>query len=535
MNLENKQFGAYQLIRLLGRGGMAEVWLGRQLNLNREVALKLIADTANEHQLAERFAREAQALARLDHPGILPVIDYGTGDGYLYLVMPFVAGGSLQHRLEEASLSRGQIIEIFGWLLNGLKYAHKQGIIHRDLKPANILLHGDGRAVIADFGIAKDEHENVALTKVGFTMGSPEYMAPEQFMGEADYRSDLYSMGVMLYQLLTRHVPYTGSSLWAIGQSHMKEPVPLPHPLVPPSLEGFLRKALSKLPEERFQTAAQMEETFREVVKPSSHTAVLQTSNSFQQVVSLTATGRGETYNLAPAYGVQQDWPEEGTVSLGLGVLPPLSPSQPVAVPAPPPEPPREAGTVSLPQEASPEGSTRQRLKWLAAVVTLLTVVVCLAGLVMLTTSPGNNSKSASNSNLTASASTPTKDVTLPANNSGADRPSLRIPLDPLNGTAVKGELVIVDNGNDTVSVTLTASELAPGLHSSHIHEGSCQAQGPIRFPLPDLEADETGKAISSVILRVGFATLTNGKYYLNIHNQPGTPTYVSGCGEINT
>ena len=261
MKLENMQFGTYKLISLVGRGGMAQVWLANQLTLNREVAVKVIpenSDMNDEGHLTERFAREARSVARLDHPNILPVIDYGSAEGYLYLVMPYVRGGSLQERLKKEPMVRAQAFEIFEQILNGLAFAHHQGILHRDLKPANILLHLDGRAVIADFGVAKALNDDMGLTQTGLTVGSPEYMAPEQFMGRSEFRSDLYSMGVILYRLLTGRSLYTGTTTWEIGMRHMNDPLPLPSPQVPPGMEAFLAKALHKRPEERYASAEEM-------------------------------------------------------------------------------------------------------------------------------------------------------------------------------------------------------------------------------------------------------------------------------------
>ncbi len=261
MQLENKQFGNYRLTKLLGRGGMAEVWLAMQVTLNREVALKVLNQRQDtENNFVQRFEREAQAVARLEHPVILPVIDYGQSDGYLYIVTPYIRGGNLQEQINRQPLSRGHAFDLFDRVLGGLAFAHRKGILHRDLKPSNILLHEDGRPIIADFGLAKTltQSIDVSLTETGVILGSPAYMAPEQFMGYADVRSDLYSMGVILYQLLTGHIPYSGTTALEIGMRHMNDPLPLPHPQVPPALEAFLAKALQKHSENRFATAEEM-------------------------------------------------------------------------------------------------------------------------------------------------------------------------------------------------------------------------------------------------------------------------------------
>lgn len=270
MQLQNKQFGNYQLISLIGRGGMSEVWLANQLTLGRQVAIKVIQeDTVEEDQsvFVARFEREARSVAKLDHPNILSVIEYGNADGYLYLVMPYVRDGSLQDKMRQAPLTRAEAFAIFERILDGLSYAHRSGIVHRDLKPANILLYPDGRPVIADFGVAKTLNETTNLTQVGTTVGSPDYMAPEQFMGHADYRSDLYSMGVILFCMLTGKTLYSGSSAWEIGLHHMNTPLPIPNPSVPPALEAFLLKALSKRPTDRFTNADEMGAAFNEAIR----------------------------------------------------------------------------------------------------------------------------------------------------------------------------------------------------------------------------------------------------------------------------
>lgn len=270
MSLENLQLGGYRLISLLGKGGMAEVWLGEQLRLNRQVAIKIISETsplADTGHLVERFEREAHSIARLDHPNILSVLDYGKAEGYLYLVMPYVRQGSLQNWLRHETLSRTQAFSLFEQVLSALSYAHRAGIVHRDLKPGNILLHEDGRVLLADFGLAKPLNDNLGLTAIGAVVGSPEYMAPEQFMGYADYRSDLYSMGVILYRLLTGRALYSGTSAMELGMNHLNAPLPLPTPLIPSALEPFLAKALHKRPEHRFATAEEMAGAFHYAVQ----------------------------------------------------------------------------------------------------------------------------------------------------------------------------------------------------------------------------------------------------------------------------
>lgn len=263
MKFENKEFGTYRLLNLIGNGPTAQVWLANHTILNRSVVLKLLCDP--ESTRLERFRQEVQLLGQLEHPNILPVVDYGPTEGYLYIVMPLVAGGTLQEYLRHQSLSRGHAFEVFGQLLNGLSQAHRKGIVHANLKPSNVMLHADGRVAITDFGLAATlgMNEDVSKTLTGTVLGSPEYMAPEQFLGNSELRSDLYSSGVVLYELLTGHPPYEGTSAWELGMRHLNDPLPLPHPLIPASFESFFTRALHKRPARRFDSVEEMALAFR--------------------------------------------------------------------------------------------------------------------------------------------------------------------------------------------------------------------------------------------------------------------------------
>lgn len=268
MFLENVRFGGYKLKSMIGKGGVAEVWLADQLALDREVALKVLPSelvSGEGADFIDRFKREAQAIGKLDHPGILAVFDYGEADGYLYLVMPLARGGNLRSRVRRKALKPTEIGSIFDNIVSGAAHAHAHGIIHRDLKPANILLNEEGRAFIGDFGIAKTMDNSATLTQAGLILGSPSFMAPEQFMGYADVRSDIYSLGLILFFMLTGRKLYTGRMPFEIGNRHLNEPLPLPDPQVPPEYEPFLRKALAKKPDDRFQTATEMLKAFRAI------------------------------------------------------------------------------------------------------------------------------------------------------------------------------------------------------------------------------------------------------------------------------
>jgi tRNA A-37 threonylcarbamoyl transferase component Bud32 len=260
--LEGARLGAYELIERVGSGGMAEVYRARQLSaFGREVAVKVIRQGFSEDPLfRQRFLREAQAIAKLSHPHILPLIEFGEERAVLYLVMPYFSGGMLRSLLErvQGPLPLKDSVEILGQLCDAMQYAHEQGIVHRDIKPQNVLIQRGKHLLLADFGIARDTSDE-RLTMTGAGVGTVEYMAPEQAMGKGDQRSDVYSLGVLLYQMLCGQVPFTGSSPMEIL---MKQATELPPPIrqVNPTLsaevERVVNKALEKDPRDRFQSAA---------------------------------------------------------------------------------------------------------------------------------------------------------------------------------------------------------------------------------------------------------------------------------------
>src|SRR5579885_2236243 len=214
-DMAGKRLGDYELIERIGGGGMAEVYRARQLTaFGREVALKVIrTDLSASDEFRARFLREAQAISRLSHPNILPLIEFGEERETLYLVMPLVREGTLRDliRQREGALPLEEAVTLFLQLCSAVQYAHEQGIIHRDIKPQNVLLQQHTHVLLADFGIARDNAET-RITREGAGLGTIEYMAPEQAIGQADKRSDIYSLGVVLYQLLTGVVPYSGST-----------------------------------------------------------------------------------------------------------------------------------------------------------------------------------------------------------------------------------------------------------------------------------------------------------------------------------
>ena len=252
----------YTIEREFGRGGMATVYLARDLKHDRLVALKVLRPDVAMMLGQERFLREIHLTASLSHPNILPLYDSGEAQGQLYYVMPFIAGGSLRARLErERQLPMDVALRITREVGSALAHAQHLGIIHRDIKPENILL-SEGQAVVADFGIARAlaSAEETRLTETGMAIGTPAYMSPEQATGERniDARSDVYALGCVLYEMLTGSPPYTGATVQAITARKLSEPVPKVHIVregVTPAVERAIERALAKVPADRFSTS----------------------------------------------------------------------------------------------------------------------------------------------------------------------------------------------------------------------------------------------------------------------------------------
>ena len=279
--LNGRTLGTCTLQNLLGRGGMGAVYLAQQSRPRRTVAVKvllpeLFSNQTGFSEFLARFRREADAIAALDHINIMPIYEYGEQDRLAYLVMPYVSGGTLRDVVaKRGKLPLSEATTIIEQAAAALDYAHQHGIIHRDLKPGNIVFHADGRLLLTDFGIAKVLNEpasaNVAamqtLTATGMLIGTPEYLSPEQATGAPlDNRSDIYSLGIVLFQLLSGRVPFTGTTPVAVAIKHATEGPPSLsqiNPDVPPGVEQVIMKALAKKPEHRYATAGDFARALR--------------------------------------------------------------------------------------------------------------------------------------------------------------------------------------------------------------------------------------------------------------------------------
>jgi serine/threonine-protein kinase len=259
-SLIGQRIGNYEIVSKLGAGGMATVYRARQISIERDVAIKIIkGDLADSQDFVQRFEREAKTIAALDHPHILKLFDYGQSGDLLYLVMEIKTGGSLDQVLRQKPLSSGQLVKIVFQIASALDHAHKRGIVHRDLKPQNILLDENGNAFLTDFGIAKlMGTQIISLTASGMAMGTPAYMSPEQWLGQAvDSRADIYAFGIMLYEMIGGRIPFTAETPYALMHMHVNEPPPplsQYRPDVLPGVQRVIEKAIAKRPDDRFQT-----------------------------------------------------------------------------------------------------------------------------------------------------------------------------------------------------------------------------------------------------------------------------------------
>lgn len=254
--------GPYRVVEQVGRGGMATVYKAHHAALARYVAIKVLPEfLAGEEGFKERFQQEAVAVAKLRHPNILAVFDYGDADGTAYIVNEFVDGGTLSDQLG-SPLPVDYVVSTLRPIASALDYAHARGILHRDIKPSNILMNMEGTPVLGDFGLAKMMERGPGLTQAGMIVGTPEYMSPEQCSGEGvASAADIYSLGVVAYQMLTGQLPFMAATPAAVINAQLHNQLPPPRSINPdlsPEVEGVLLKALAKAPKDRYRTAAAM-------------------------------------------------------------------------------------------------------------------------------------------------------------------------------------------------------------------------------------------------------------------------------------
>ena len=267
-DLTGTQLGPYRIISPVGEGGMAAVYRAYQPSFDRMVAIKVLPpQLALQPEFVARFNREARVIAKLVHPHILPVHDFGHAQGYTYLVMPFIQGCTLAQLISGGPLPLPRLITILTQLADALDYAHAHGVVHRDIKPGNVLMDQSGHCLLTDFGLAQVVQEATRFTRPGEAIGTPAYMSPEQACGEkVDQRSDIYSLGVVLFEMATGRVPYKADTPVATVMKHIHDPLPSAralHPALPEAVDLVIGQAMAKDPAARFATAGQMAATLQ--------------------------------------------------------------------------------------------------------------------------------------------------------------------------------------------------------------------------------------------------------------------------------
>ena len=326
----------YELSGLLGRGGMAEVRMGHDLRLGRPVAVKrLRSDLAADPTFQARFRREAQAAASLNHPAIVSVYDTGeepdsTGQSIPYIVMEYVEGKTLREILREGrKLMPERALEVVADVLGALDYSHRAGIVHRDIKPANVMLTPNGSVKVMDFGIARAIADSSAtMTATAAVVGTAQYLSPEQARGEqVDARSDIYSTGCLLYELLTGRPPFVGDSPVSVAYQHVREEAQPPSafdPQIPPAIDAITAKALAKRTEDRYQSAAEMRADIQRALAGQQISAPAVTSEVTQAYMPLLPEPTQAMTTAMPATEPVDDHPTRrrlAYVLLGVAVL----------------------------------------------------------------------------------------------------------------------------------------------------------------------------------------------------------------------
>lgn len=365
-NLIGQTLGQFQLLEIIGEGGMSTIYRAYQPSMSRDVAVKVIQpDESESEEFFARFDREAHVIASLSHARILKVFDYGVIGNIAYLAMELLRGGSLADRIERGPLPIPAIVDILNQIAPALDYAHQRGIIHRDLKPHNILFDEVGNLFLTDFGIVKLQGADQALTREGALVGTPAYIAPEQWEGiEIDRRADIYALGVTTYQMLTGRLPFEANTFYDMMQLHLHRPPP---PLsayragLPPSLQAVMNKALAKAREDRYFTTSEFAISFARAAEEWKAQApadpTIGTARDASPHKAPTVISRHTSPSQPPerAYSADQDTTQPlsladlgATAPVSISGAPPAPPPTPLAKPAPPPPRPSPVPTPVL-------------------------------------------------------------------------------------------------------------------------------------------------------------------------------------------
>ncbi len=365
-----RTLGPYRLEMALGKGGMATVYRAYQSSVKRYVAIKVMApEIADQPGFVERFEREAEVIAALEHPHILPIIDYGNADGIHYLVMRYIEGGSLDDRMRRKALTLKECARLLEQMASALDYAHQRGVIHRDLKPNNVLLDSNENGYLTDFGIARMAQSEHKLTATGSIMGTPAYMSPEQGMGRpVDARSDLYTLGVVLYEMALNRLPFSADTPAALIFQHVYEQPTPPQqikPDLPDSIAYVLNKAMAKSPDDRYQSGAELSEAFADAVASRStpQRSVFPPAGEEGTIVGGPIAPIPAAPSVRPTAGKSTQQPQ---------------PSGPTIPPTVPPVPPTASGSSAVPTAASSSTGAGVEPTTKGLPVTLIAAVVVI-------------------------------------------------------------------------------------------------------------------------------------------------------------
>ncbi|MCA9935516.1 MAG: serine/threonine protein kinase [Ardenticatenaceae bacterium] len=429
----------YEIVRELGRGGMATVYLAQDPRFDRLVALKVLPrQFLHDTTFLERFNREARTIARLEHTAIVPVYDFGEYEGQPFLVMRYMSGGSLSDRLQTGALPMKQVADILRRLGDALDYSHSRGVVHRDLKPGNILFDDRDNAFLSDFGIAKLAEATANLTGTAI-IGTPAYMSPEQAQGNQtlDGRSDVYALGIILFQMLTGKLPFEANTPAKQLVAHILSPVPmlsLYRRDLPPTCDGLITKAMAKNRDERFSTASQMAQALEEVTRgrgvseepgsegvgdmgtavpekptpplpveepPVAEPSTPAVSEAASPVVDLGPTEVMHELDTPPAFGGEETIVDTGEIPGRLQSMPTPRPQEVVEEPAaaedelyiiePEPEPVTDINSLASASGVTPQAWSQQAADqprklpaWVWGVAALAVVVLLVGGFLLL-------------------------------------------------------------------------------------------------------------------------------------------------------
>lgn len=400
--LEGNTLDRYEIDQLVGRGGMADVYTAFDTRFDRIVAVKVFK--RDDEDLLRRFTREARLMASLRNPHLVPI--YDTGESllnnvpYYYIVMPFMEGGTLRARIRNAPMPLQEACGTLQDIADALDYIHRAGIIHRDIKSSNVLLDADGRSYLSDFGIARLTDDDTQMTSTGNVLGTVDYIAPELFEanGKASTRSDLYSLGVLLYEMVTGRLPFTAENQIALVSMHVNQPPPSPRkfrPQLSPLVERVILRSLAKRPEQRYATATQLADAFCRAVNGQADTSVIPIPLEDQETVRETlpqTTGAYQQEPLVLHSAVDNNAPQMYSQYIQ---------QPPMPYPQQGGYPPNVGQPGGYDQYADADGSPHRR-SWVVGIMALLVVLLLSAAVVYAFANPFTNKTS----NVTPTATT---------------------------------------------------------------------------------------------------------------------------------